>query len=262
MSKIYVQPPDHHEFDEFLHYATDNYYNMEIASFAYSAILDTTWQEILKNHQQSLKGFTGKISLHGAYLDLAIHSRDRKVKKVAEERILHNLEIAHLLNAQYVVFHGNFNPLIRYDSYRKNWVEQNATFWSDILDKYACTVLLENLWEPHPDIFRELLDMIASEQLKICFDRGHAHIFSQVAFEEWIAVLHTDIAYMHVNDNNKDIDSELVPGDGSIDWQEFSRLIKRYDITPEIVFEVGTLEKTRKSLQYFKERNLYPFQKK
>ncbi|MBU7018798.1 MAG: hypothetical protein HXS44_14905 [Theionarchaea archaeon] len=152
MSKIYVQPPDHEEFDEFLHYATENHYNMEIASFAYSAVLDTTWQEILKNHQESLKGFTGKISLHGAYLDLAIHSRDRKVKKVAEERILHNLEIARMVNAQYVVFHGNFNPLIRYDSYRKNWVEQNATFWLDILDRYACTVLLENLWEPHPSI--------------------------------------------------------------------------------------------------------------
>ena len=260
MSKIYVQPPDHKEFDEFLQYATDNHFNMEIASFAYSAILDTTWQEILNNHLQGLKGFTGKISLHGAYLDLAIHSRDRKVKKVAEERILLNLDIAHQLNAQYVVFHGSFNPLIRYESYRKNWVEQNANFWSDILDRYECIVLLENLWEPHPDVYRDLLDTVESEQLKICFDTGHAHIFSHVTFEEWISTLQKDIVYMHINDNNKDIDSELVPGDGSIDWQKFSRLIRKYDIAPKVVFEVGTLEKTERSLQYFKERNLYPFQ--
>lgn len=259
MSKIFVQPPNHQVFDEFLEYAKEHGYNMEVASFAYSDVLDTDWQALLKDHQQKLQKFKGVISLHGAFLDLIIHSRDEKVKEVARKRIYHNMEIAKKLHAQYVIFHGNFNPLITHESYKQNWIEQNAQFWSEVLDRYECTVLLENVWEPAPDIFRKLLDEVASPRVKICFDTGHAHIFSRVSFEEWISVLREDIGYIHVNDNNGDTDSELVPGEGSIDWQKFSDVIKKYQITPEIVFEVGTLENTAKSIEYFKEKGIYPF---
>lgn len=259
MSKIFVQPPDAQSFDEFLTFATIHGYNLEIASFAYNTVLDTNWQEIVKDHKQKLQDFKGTISVHGAYLDLLIHSRDEKIRKVAKNRIFQNLEIAKELNASFIVFHGNFNPLIKHESYRRNWIEQNAQFWSEVLDTYTITVLLENLWEPAPHIFREVLDLVKSPHLRICFDTGHAHIFSEVPFEEWVSVLQEDIGYIHVNDNNKDVDSELVPGDGTIDWQEFSHIIIEYEITPEIVFEVGTLENTMRSLTYFKERGIYPF---
>lgn len=256
---IYVQPPDSNAFDTFLAYAKEHDYNVEVASFAYSRVLDTNWQELVRDHQQKLKGFKGVISLHGAFLDLTIHSRDEKVKEVAKRRILQNLEIADNLNAQYVIFHGNFNPLITHESYKKNWIEQNALFWSEVLGIHQCTILLENLWEPTPDVLRALLDTVRSSRLKICFDTGHAHIFSKVPFEEWISVLREGIVYVHVNDNKGDADNELVPGEGTINWQEFSDLIGKYQIAPEIVFEVGTLEKTVRSLEYFREKRIYPF---
>ncbi|MBU7026317.1 MAG: sugar phosphate isomerase/epimerase [Theionarchaea archaeon] len=259
MSKIYVQPSNYQRFDEFLEYAKEHGYNMEVASFAYSDVLDTNWQALLEDHQQKLQGFKGIVSLHGAFLDLIIHSRDEKVKEVARKRIYHNMEIAKNLDAQYVIFHGNFNPLITHESYKQNWIEQNAQFWSEVLDRYEGTVLMENVWEPAPDIFRKLLDEVESPRVKICFDTGHAHIFSRVPFEEWISVLREDICYIHVNDNNGDTDDELVPGEGSINWQKFSDVIKKYQITPGVVFEVGTLEKTAKSIEYFKGKSIYPF---
>lgn len=261
-SKIYVQPPNHNAFDKFLTYAKEHGHSIEVASFAYSDVLDTNWKEILKDHQQKLQGFKGIISLHGAFLDLTIHSRDKKIKEVAQKRIYHNLEIANHLNAQYVIFHGNFNPLITHESYRKYWIEENAHFWSGILDEYRCTVLLENVWEPAPDVFKKVLEKVKSPRLRVCFDTGHAHIFSEVLFEEWVSVLREDIVYMHINDNKGYVDNELVPGAGSIDWQEFSHIIETYQITPEVVFEVGTLEKTVKSIEYFRENSMYPFWKK
>jgi len=104
MSKIYIQPPDDDSFDKFLMYAKQHGYNLEIASFAYSNILDANWREILKDYQQKLRGFKGTISLHGAFQDLTIHSRDKKIRKVAKQRIFQNLEIAKALNAKYIVF--------------------------------------------------------------------------------------------------------------------------------------------------------------
>ena len=85
MSKIFVQPPDDENFDEFLAFAKENGYNMEIASFAYSRVLDSNWQEILQDHQQKLQGFEGIISLHGAFLDLILHSRDKKIADLLDQ---------------------------------------------------------------------------------------------------------------------------------------------------------------------------------
>jgi sugar phosphate isomerase/epimerase len=259
MSKIFVQPPDNDSFDEFLSYAKEHGYNLEIASFAYSRVLDTNWQEILEHHQQKLRGFAGAISVHGAFMELIIHSRDEKIREVARDRILQNLEIAKALGSKYIVFHANYNPLIRHEGYRKNWVKQNALFWSQVLEKYKIIVLLENLWEPTPQTLRKLLDEVGSSRLKICFDTGHTNIFSEASLEEWFDVLGEDIAYVHVNDNKGDVDLELAPGEGNIDWREFSDLIEKYQIAPEIVFEVGTLERTIQSLQYFKKEKIYPF---
>jgi sugar phosphate isomerase/epimerase len=259
MSRIFIQPPDHDSFDTFLSYAKEHGYNLEIASFAYSSVLDSNWQEILRDHQRKLRGFTGTISLHGAFMELIVHSRDKRIREVAKDRIFQNLEIAKALNAKYIVFLGNFNPLIKHDSYKKNWINQNAVFWSEVLEKYHIIVVLENLWDPTPEMFRKLLDEVKSSRLKICLDTGHTNIFSEAPLEEWFSVLGEDIAYVHVNDNKGEVDDELAPGEGNINWRKFSDLIEKYGIAPEIVFEVGTLEKTMQSLKYFQKQNIYPF---
>jgi sugar phosphate isomerase/epimerase len=260
MSEIYVQPPDSDSFAEFLAFAKERSHNLEIASFAYSNVLDTNWEEILADHQQKLQGFEGVISLHGVIQEMIVHSRDKRIREVAEKRIRLNLEIAKALNARYVVFHGNFNPLIRQESYRRNWIERNAEFWSEVLDKYDdLTVLLENLWEPGPEVFKRLLEKAKSPRLKICFDTGHANVFSQVGLEEWLFALAENIAHVHVNDNDGEDDYELAPGEGNINWQEFSELLAKHRLAPNIVFEVGTLDRTVQSIEYFRKRNLYPF---
>jgi len=257
-SKIFVQPIDE-DFDEYLEYAEKNNFNLEIASFAFTKVLDSNWQEILLGYKEKLKGFKGTVSIHAAFQDLLLHSRDKKVNATAKERFLLNLKIAESLEAKYIVFHGNFNPLVRHKTYGENWVEQNCLFWADALSKYNLTILFENLWEPTPELFARLLDRINSPQFKICFDTGHWNIYSEVSMREWFSVLGKDIAYIHVNDNKKDVDNELVPGEGVIEWQEFSDLIGEFHLEPEIVFEVGALEKTRKALAYFKRNKIYPF---
>lgn len=180
------------------------------------------------------------------FLDFAEENRD-------------NLEIATFLEAKYVVFHGSFNPLIRHESYVDNWLERNADFWSEALKKYNLIVLLENVWEPTPEVFRRLLDQVGSPRLKICFDTGHANIFSKVPFKEWFDQLNQDIPYVHVNDNKGEVDNELTPGDGIINWHEFTNILEDRQVNPEIVLEVGTIEKTKQSLKYLQMQRIYPF---
>ncbi len=63
---------------------------------------------------------------------------------------------------------------------------------------------------------------------------------------------------MHIHDNRGYVDSHLVPGKGAINWPEFSALIAKYRIDPEIIFEVKTFEATIQALKYFRDENIYP----
>lgn len=270
-SQIFVQPRiwtyrkngvhEHFLFADFLALANEHKYNLELATYAYSTALDKNWRKTVNAHKQALSSFSGKISLHGAFQDLSIHSNDSKIAKISKKRILQNLKIAGILDASYVVFHANFNPYIPVgDSYKTLWLERNAKVWSDILNEYDITILLENLWEPTPEIFQRLLGTVDSSRLRVCLDVGHVNIFSKVPLREWFGVLGDKIPYIHVSDNCGEVDNELVLGEGTIDWHAFSAAIEEKRLQPEVVIEVGTIEKTLQSIHYLEERGFYPFQ--
>lgn len=261
MSKIYVQPLVHESFSDFVDFADQNLFNLEIATFAYANVYEADWAKLLCNHEEKLSAFKGKISFHGVFQDLLIHSSDKKIAEVSSERVFDNLEVARKLNATQVVFHGNFNPFVKDNYYRKNWVERNAVFWKEVLEKYNFTVLLENTWEPTPDMFTELLDEVRSSSLKVCFDIGHSNVYSKAPLHEWVDALSDNISYAHISDNCGERDQHLEVGQGKIDWHEFTNVIEEHQISPEIVLEQVTLEKTKQSLSYLEKNQIYPFNK-
>jgi len=269
VSLIYVQPriwkskgiAEHAEycFDDFLNFANAYCYNVELGTFAYSEVLDNNWRRVVRGHQRALSTFKGKVSLHGVFQDICIHSNDSKIAKISKQRILRNMDIAQSLDAKYVVFHANFNPFIFSELYRNNWMARNASFWAKILDSYEATVLLENFWEPTPEIFKALLDQVNTPRLKVCLDTGHINAFSKVPFEEWVTKLDERIPYMHFSDNIGDSDQHLGIGCGNIDWQALTAVLEKHKLKPEIVLETETIKKTARSLDYLEKNKCYPF---
>jgi sugar phosphate isomerase/epimerase len=270
MSMIYVQPriwklngvAEHAEycFADFLDFANGHGCNLELGTFAYAYALDGDWRRVVKGHQRALLNFKGKVSLHGVFQDICINSRDDKIAKVSKQRILKNMDIAQSLNANYVVFHANFNPFISGELYRNNWIAQNASFWTEVLNKYeGATVLLENFWEPSPEIFTALLNEVNNPRLKVCLDTGHINAFSKVPFEEWVTKLTLQVPYMHFSDNMGDSDEHLGIGCGNIDWQAFTKVLEKHKVNPEIVLETETIKKTEESLNYLEKNKVYPF---
>jgi sugar phosphate isomerase/epimerase len=259
MSKLYIQPLYHAAFTEFVDYAQTNGYNLEIATFGYQNVYDTDWIKALKEHQQQLSNFDGQVSMHGVYEDVPIHSNDPKIAALAAERIRGSIQVAKALNAAKIVFHGAANPMILNEWYCKNWIEKNAAFWKTLLNEYGGTVLIENVWEPNPTIFRSLLDEVASPRLKICFDVAHANVYSKVPIENWLTSLGEDVVYMHFSDNNSQTDQHAAIGSGNINWQNLTNLITKHGLTPDVVLEECTMERTKQSLDYMKTHNIYPF---
>lgn len=258
-SKILVQIVKEVNFKHYLQFAEENNYSIEIATFAFPEILDGNWEEILKGYRKELKDFPGFASMHGAFMEITINSRDSKIRDVSIERVKSNLHIAEKLDARYIIFHTNLNPFIKSLDYLENWKEKNVEFWNEVTENYNTTVLLENVWESSPFLIKYILEKVNSDNLKVCMDIGHINIFSDVPMKEWFNTLSDDIVYIHVNDNYGNKDSHNAIGNGNINWINFSRLVSENEINPFIVFEVNSMDEVKESIEYFDDNKIYPF---
>ena len=221
---------------------------LKLGTFAYANALDGNWRSLVRGHQRALSTFKGKVSVHGVFQDICIHSSDNKIAKVSKQRILRNMDIAQSLSRQIRCFPRKLQPLRLRRTLQKQLDRKKRRFWSEVIEKYEVTVLLENFWEPSPEILSALLNEVDMPRLKVCLDTGHINAFSKVPFDEWIAKLNTQIPYMHFSDNMGK--SRPAPGNrrGNINWQALTAALEKHKVNPEVALETETIKKTDESL--------------
>src|ERR1700737_590407 len=104
-------------------------------------------------------------------------------------------------------------------------------------------ILLENI--PNelsmPDRLVEFIRTSHLDDVGVCFDTGHAHMMGDVAsaFE----TLKNQIHSTHVHDNDKERDSHLWPGAGTIDWKSTLELLSTAPHKPPLLLEIEENEK-------------------
>jgi len=269
MNEVFVQTTDEVAYD-FIEFAKANHYGIEITSFALPWILDGDWKTPLQSYKLALKDFGNEVAIHGVFMDMITASRDTKIADAAKERILQNIKIARKLKTKIVIFCSCFNPCIATGSpgYVEGYKQRQIRFWSETLasvnDK-GLRVVFENLWEPQPELLRDVLDGVNSENFKALLDTGHVNLFSKAPIEKWVEVLADHLSYVHLNDNRGDFDSNLVPGEGNIRWDRFFDALRLYGLKPRICLEVeaygnrSKLENTKRAIEYLKKMRFYPF---
>jgi len=270
MNELLVQTPIDEVAYDFIEFAKASHFGIEITCFALPWTLDEDWKTLLQSYKQALKNFRNDVSIHGVFMDMITASRDAKIVNVAKKRVLQNIEIAKQLGAKMATFCSCYNPCIATSSpgYVDGYKQRQVKFWSGILDSLASsnlTLVFENLFEPQPELVKDVLSGVESENFKVLLDTGHANIFSKVSIDKWVEVLSDHLAYIHLNDNHGDFDSNLVPGEGNIKWDKFFDALKCYGLKPRICLEVeaygncSKLENTKSAIEYLKKMKFYPF---
>lgn len=232
---------------------------IEILSFAMPEVLNNpnVFSRHFDSYKEELQSFPGPKSLHGAFIDITPHSPDAKVAATSRDRIRESMRVAAALQCQRVIFHTGINTLIGNPRYYDSVVEAQASFWRNILaESENLQVCLENMWEKRPDMLSRIVRLVDSPRLKLCFDSGHANVFSDISLADWITEVSALVPYMHWNDNLKDRDSELPIGAGSIDWFEMVALVTQLTEHPSIVLEVGNIDSVKRSIAYLAKHNL------
>lgn len=259
MKSVYIIPK-RENMEESMRLSKEYGAYFEYNDFFIPAILDDEEKKKeLIAYYKSLPRDRSNDTMHGAFLDVTLHSSDARIREVSELRVRQSMEIAKELEIRGVVFHTNMIANFKDSFYMSNWVKTNAAFYRKILAEYpGIYVFVENMFDFDYDMLLELAKELKDESyFGVCLDYAHATI-SKVDAREWFKVLKPYMKHMHINDNDLRDDQHKALGKGNIDYKEFTRLMEEYKMEVSVLVEVSKVEDQRSSLEYMKRENIYP----
>ncbi|MBN1485709.1 MAG: sugar phosphate isomerase/epimerase [Chloroflexia bacterium] len=215
---------------------------LEIGDLADPNLLEGDWRPRWQEIAPLLQGLEGGLSLHGPRSELNPGLRDQGLVAFCRRRYRLALGAAAEIGAGSIVFHTGFNPLIRAPGFDERWIRRSADFWRELAQEAAeagLQVLLENVWEPQPELLRDLVREVGAPNVGACFDVGHANVYSRRPASEWASCLGRSLRYVHLHNNDGRRDSHAPLEEGTVD---FSQLLPQLAISPQpprLVLEVS-----------------------
>ncbi len=175
-------------------------------------------------------GRSGGAAISVAYLE-------RRLRINSMDEIKRAIEVAERLPFRYLVLHLGL-PDEDYDLRKFDAAFTSIEHLKIFAKERGAQILLENI--PNelstPERLVHFIQYTRLEDLKICFDTGHAHMTCgvQPAFQ----TLKDRIASTHVHDNRREKDDHFLPFDGEIDWEQTLRDFRGVDRQFPILFEL------------------------
>ena len=224
---------------------------------------DLAGQEETIGHYRRYRQSFGQDTIHGAFLDVTVHSSDPLIRDASMLRVRQSMEIAKRMGVRGVVFHTGRIARFLEPQYLSTWQEINASFFARIAEEYPeQQIYMENMFDEAPDILAKFAERMKSvKNFGICLDYAHAAISGSPS-KEWVEALAPYIRHIHINDNNLKHDMHQPVGSGSIDWTEYNDLMHEYEIDASVLVEVNGYEAQEKSLRYMQQHGIYPMGEK
>lgn len=260
MKKIYIIP-DAADIERSIALSELYGAGFEYNDFSYPEILDDEGEvERRISFYRSLDRDRGDDMLHGAFLDVTVHSADPLIRAVSDKRVRKSMDIAAALGIRGVVFHTNFIPNFRSEFYVDGWIERNASYWRAIAEEYGeLDIYMENMFDSDPEMLFALAERLRDvKNFGVCLDVAHTNVFGDGS-AEWIRRLAPYIAHVHINDNDKREDLHAAIGTGKLDFSLFDREIRGIGRAPSVLVEIRDHGSQRLSMEYLKEHGIYPF---
>lgn len=233
----------------------------EYNDFFLPQVLDNK-EEVEKRIQKykALDRDRSKDTLHGVFLDIALHSMDKKIRSVSEERIRQVLSIAEELKIRGVVFHANLISGYYSEIYLQGWLEASVSFWKKMLVEYpTLEIYIENMFEDRVEDIKKLAEAMESEpRFGVCLDYAHLMLYGKDE-KDWVKELAPYIRHCHINDNDLYDDRHWEVGTGKLDWNFFDKNIKGMSAEPSVLIEVRDLDAWQKSAEFLKKSGIYPY---
>lgn len=266
MSKLYLVP-DRKDMERMCSLAAEYGCAFEYNDFYIPKIMDDAGEQEAviadyRRYRNLCRKESSEDTMHGAFLDVTIHSDDPLISSASMLRVRQSMMTAKNMGLKGVVFHTGRLSGFRAPEYLRNWRDRNAAFFTEIACSYpAQQIYMENMFDEAPDILAGLAEKMRDvENFGVCLDYAHA-MLSRCPGREWIETLAPYIRHIHINDNDLQNDLHLAVGAGKLDWQEFDSLIRQYRVEAPVLVEVNGYAAQEESLQYMKRHGIYPMER-
>ncbi|MCM1087423.1 MAG: sugar phosphate isomerase/epimerase [Muribaculaceae bacterium] len=235
----------------------------EFNDFYAPAVLDDVRrQEEIIDHYARYRSDFSQDMMHGAFLDITVHSSDTLIREASMLRVRQSMEIAKRMGLRGVIFHTGRLGGFRAESYLRQWQEMNARFFTRLAEEYpGQQIYMENMFDEAPDVLAALAGQLKEvDNFGVCLDYAHASL-QREPLEMWVKTLAPYIRHLHVNDNDLKNDLHKPMGTGRIDWQLFGKLMENYQVDASMLIEVKGYEAQKESLTYMRQHETYPVDK-
>lgn len=186
-------------------------------------------------------------SFHAPFADaIDITSPDEGARKAAVNELLTACHAAAVMGVRHIVLHPG--PEREGRPPQEEFLERmrHAADSLNIVAK-ACAglglqLLLENMLPHllfgHTSDMLFLLGEIRETNVGTCLDTGHANLAGEIGTV--VNKLSGHLKMLHVNDNRRDRDAHLSPGDGVIDWRWILAELRHHHFKGSLILELSS----------------------
>ncbi|TVM35693.1 sugar phosphate isomerase/epimerase family protein [Oceanidesulfovibrio marinus] len=199
-------------------------------------------------------------AVHLPFLDLHPASLDNNILLGTRQSLERAIEFASLLSPSHLIAHSGFDPGQHKEDEYEEYLGRSKETWLELLRQWHNhpPLHIENTYELDPEPLRDLVTILHSKKVGICFDAGHWNSFSRGSgrrdMDRWLKVLAPYIRHLHLHDNDGTGDLHLGVGTGNIPWQQLTGCLRRLGIMPGCTLEPRGEAALRASLSYLRSR--------
>ena len=212
---------------------------LEISEFCTAFNMDIEfemWDSRVKRETRDVD----RLFFHAPFNELCPAAVDPLVADVAKMRYRQAYTLMRGYGSDTMIVHSGYLPSL----YSYDWfISHSIDFWKEFL----CTkpndfkLCIENVFEQKPKLLNEIVREVNDERFKLCFDVGHAAVFSDgVTLTEWAEHAAPFIAHVHLHNNDGSHDAHDALGDGISDIAAVIRKIS--ELASEATFTIETID--------------------
>ena len=242
--------------------------DIELQGFSTYKGLTVELEERIASAKEALRGFEGRLGIHGPYEGLDIDNKDPEVRPVITARYLKALEAAERVGARQMVLHSPFNRWYAWNRLNKpNYWETKLARIHDVMmpvvkaaEAAEITLVIENILDVDPASRRAMVDSFDTDAIALSIDTGHAHLARRMSgappVDYFVRDAGDQLRHVHLQDLDGHADRHWAPGEGEIHWQEVFRALSECTNDPHLVLELRRKVDIPEGYKYLKSLEL------
>ncbi|MFW5733919.1 MAG: sugar phosphate isomerase/epimerase family protein, partial [Oceanidesulfovibrio sp.] len=200
-------------------------------------------------------------AVHLPFDDLHPASLDSRILVGTRQSLERALEFAYHLSPSHIVVHAGYDAKQHGGEQYEEFLGRSKETWLELLNQWQNhpPMFIENTYEQNPEPLRDLVTILHTKRVGICFDAGHWNSFALGAMRQdmdrWLRILGPYIGHLHLHDNDGTGDLHQGLGQGSIPWDQLGEGLHRVGIKPGCTLEPHSREALHDSIAFMGARH-------